>query len=445
MRGFAGFLSLLLAGCASSWGDDYDRLWSEVKSLPVRAELPPEAGSVSFDDAREVDLETLLRIARERNPELREGVSRTRAALAGVRRAGAWDDPMLVLKTEGTPLRQPTSFNRAMENSLGLQQAIPFPGNLGLRSEAAVREAESLHETYRMRERDVLARVTKAYFEYWALERELETHLEHIRLLEEFERVSEARFRTGAVSQQDVLKPQVELVTLQNEVLGTRQRIDSARAALNALLGRPAAAPFGKPKEPAAPSDLIDAQALSARALEVNPDIRAAQFRIRAVKTQLQLAEREAVLPDFGVGVDYMQIPGESDAWAGMLSINLPWLTGKRRAEVRRLEETLRAEEAALETVRTRVLFEVRDAASRVEAARKSLVLFEGELLPKSGQSVEVSRSSYEKGTTSFLDLLDAERSRRDVRLRSYQARAQYASALADLERAAGEDARRKE
>jgi outer membrane protein TolC len=86
----------------------------------------------------------------------------------------------------------------------------------------------------------------------------------------------------------------------------------------------------------------------------------------------------------------------------------------------------------------------VRDALLRAEAARRSVRLFQGELLPKSAQSVEVSRSGYEKDKASFLDLLDAERSQRDVKLKHAQAVAQYASAVADLERAVGADLRRK-
>ena len=80
----------------------------------------------------------------------------------------------------------------------------------------------------------------------------------------------------------------------------------------------------------------------------------------------------------------------------------------------------------------------------RGSPARKSLAVFKGELLPKTAQSVEVSRTSYEKDKGSFLDLLDSERSLRDVKLRHYQVLAQYESAVADLERAVGADLRRK-
>ena len=57
---------------------------------------------------------------------------------------------------------------------------------------------------------------------------------------------------------------------------------------------------------------------------------------------------------------------------------------------------------------------------------------------------MEVSRAAYEKDKTSFLDLLDAERSLRDMKLKYIQAVTQYESASADLERAVGSDLRRK-
>ncbi|HLY72565.1 MAG TPA: TolC family protein, partial [Planctomycetota bacterium] len=117
---------------------------------------------------------------------------------------------------------------------------------------------------------------------------------------------------------------------------------------------------------------------------------------------------------------------------------------GKHGAELAKMEHTLRADQAAVETAKNKALFEVRDAHLRVETARKSLVLFKGELLPRSAQSAEVSRVNYEKDKASFLDLLDAERSRRDVQLKFSQALVQYEMAVTDLERAVGTAIRRK-
>lgn len=440
---------LLIAGCAApAWQEDYDRLRSLVESAPAaRGEaLGPPATDAELDRTLSgpIDLGTLIWVARLRNPELREASWRSRAGLEDVQRAGALDDPMLKVQTEAIPLKHFFSPGLAMDNMFGLSQNFPFPGNLSLGSERALRDAEGLHQNFLDRERDVIGRLKRAYFEYVAATQVLEAHADHLKLMEATEKISDAKFRTGAVSQQDVLKPQLEQVMLHGEVFTMQQMKDSARASLNALLHRPAAAPLGEPR--AIPTDeaSFDLQELTARALESRPDLRAAELKVRSSRLALQLAQRQATLPDFSVGVDYWQIPGGPDAWGAMFSINLPWFTGKKSSEARSLEHTVRADEAALDVLRGRVQYEVRDAWLRVEAARRSTALLRGELLPKTAQTVEVSRTAYEKDKSSFLDLLDAERSLRDVKLKQIQAATQYAAAVADLENAVGSELRRK-
>ena len=444
----AGGSALLTAGCAASWGGDHERLRDDLATFAARHERAPAGPSTDPELDRRlaetVDLETLLHAARARNPELREAAARAQAGLEEVRRAGALDDPMLSFQTEGVPFRNAASPGKAMENKIGLSQPLPFPGNLSLRSEAALREAEGMREMVRERERDVVARVKRAYFEYASLSKELEIHREHVKILEGFEKVSDIKFRNGSGSQQDVLRPQVEQVMLHNDVFMIEQRIGSTQAAINQLLHRPAAAPLGPPREILPVEESFDLADLTARALAGRPEVLAAEFRVKASRAAHTLADREATWPDFSVGIEYMQVPDGLDGYGAMVSINLPWFTGKKSAEVRRTDRLLRADEAAVETVRARVQFEVRDAWLRAESARKSLALYRGELLPKSAQGVEVSRTSYEKDKASFLDLLDSERSLRDVKLRYTQGLAQVESAVADLERATGSDLRRK-
>jgi outer membrane protein TolC len=439
---FLPFFFPLALGCAAAWRDDFDRLRGELEAVRVRHEPASAPDDRALEET--VGLDALVLEARRRNPELRELAARSRAAFEEVRRAGALDDPRLKLETEAVPFDHPGSLDRAEANRVGLGQAIPFPGNLSLRSEAALRDAEGMHQMYLERERELIARVKKAYYEYLVTAREIEVHREHVQLLESFEKVSEVKFRTGAVSQQDLLRPQVEQVMLHAEVLGAEQRFASARAALNVLLHRPPEAPLGAPRAAPPSEEAVDLRELTERALASRPELRAAELRVRGAKAGLQLAERESVLPDFEIAVDYWQIPEGRDAWGGMLALNLPWLTGRKGAEARRMSHLLRADEAALESARNRVRFEVRDAWLRLEAARKALALYRAELLPKSEQSVEVSRASYEKDKASFLDLLDSERSLRDVKLAQVRALVAVESALADLERAVGADLRRK-
>jgi cobalt-zinc-cadmium efflux system outer membrane protein len=450
MRSILLPLGILLAGCAAEWRGDYDRLTADVAyssrfTGPIaRIDAPGTDAELDRMLSSPLDLDLLVKVAIDRNPELKESLARAKAGLEEVRRASSLDDPMLKYESWGIPINQPTAFNRDQTNMFGLRQTFPFPGNLSLRGEAALRDAESIYQMFRDKQLDVVVRLKKAYYVYSSMSKEIEIHLEHVKILGDFEKISDIKFRNGTVSQQDVLKPQVELIMLHNDVLAMNQHVESAKAAINSLLNRPPEAPLGTPRELSVPQEEFDAQDLAAKALSSRPDLLAAQLKAKSSEAALSVAHREATLPDFSVGADYWQLPGApNDAYGVMFSINLPWFTGKHRAEVAKLEHVLRADQAAVDTARNRALFEVRDAYLKVEAVRKSVILYKGELLPKSAQSVEVSRASYEKDKASFLDLLDAERSLRDIKLKFYQAVAEYQAAVADLERAVGTTFRR--
>ena len=441
---------ILLGGCAAAWQGDYDRLAADLAyssrfTGPIsRNEAPSTDAELDKMLSGPLDLDLLIKVATDRNPELKETLARAKAGVEEVRRASSLDDPMLKVEAWGVPINKPTAFNRDDTNMIGLRQNFPFPGNLRLKGEAALRDAESMYQMYRDRQLDVVMRLRKSYLEYYSMAREVDIHLEHARIMTETEKVADIKFRNGQVSQQDVLKPQVELVMLHNDVLAMTQHLESAKAAINALLSRPPEAPLGRPKEPAFPDEKFDVLELSAKALS-RPDVLAAQLKIKSSEAMAKVASREANLPDFSIGLDYWQMPGApNDGYGAMFMINLPWFTGKHGADVAKMEHTVRADQAAAETARNKALYEVRDAYFRVESARRSLILFKGELMPKSAQSAEVSRANYEKDKASFLDLLDAERSLRDVKLKYSQALVQYEMAVADLERAVGQPVRRK-
>jgi outer membrane protein TolC len=449
MRRCLALSLFLLTGCRSPAARDHldgsaPASAGAARGAPTAAAPLDEPSDSEAWLESEVDLARLIAAAIERNPDLRRAFAEAQAASEEATAAGALDDPVFKYEAWAVPNRKPVAFDRDDTNMFGLMQDFPFPGNLALRRRGARLDADGARERARAAERELVARVKKAYYEYFALAKELEIHRQHVRILEDFERISEAKFRTGAGSQQDVLKVQVELVRLHNDVFAIEQGAASARAAINVLIDRPDGAPLGRPREVAVVPSARELAPLQQRSLEARPELLAAAAGRDAARARQELARRRALLPDFSIGLDYWQMPRQDDGWGGTFSFNLPWLTGGRAAEARKQERLAEAEEAALESLQNQVLFEVRDAWLRVEAGARSVVLFEGELLPKSRQSLEVARANYVTDKASFLDFLDAERSLRDMELGHSQALARYEAAEADLERAIGADPRRE-
>jgi outer membrane protein TolC len=212
---------------------------------------------------------------------------------------------------------------------------------------------------------------------------------------------------------------------LHNEVVMIEQRLRSSKAMLNMLLGRAADAPLGAPK-PIEPADEpFDAAEIAGR----RPELRQAEAAVRKAEASLEAGRKDATLPDFMVGVDYMQ----PDAWGGMFSITLPWLSPQKGAELRARELDSRAARMGLEALKNQSAFEARDALYRVEAAAKSIRLYREELEPKSVQANQIARTEFETARGTFVDLMETEGQLRVVRLGLAKAVAEHETAAADL------------
>ena len=141
------------------------------------------------------------------------------------------------------------------------------------------------------------------------------------------------------------------------------------------------------------------------------------------------------------MGLDYWYMPTNTDvhqAYGAMVGINLPWLSGRHGDEEREAEQTVHAEEAALESAQNAVRYELHDAAARLESARQSFTIIDQELLAQARRSLEATQSEYAAGHGDAVGLLDALRSYLQVRIERVRALAELASSQADLERAAG-------
>src|SRR5262249_40944829 len=142
-------------------------------------------------------------------------------------------------------------------------------------------------------------------------------------LAERFARVAEQRYATGGVPQSDVLRAQVELTHAITEVQTGALAIDTARAALNALLSRPPGDPLGVPEDPP-PRDVpsTDAELLRA-ALDGRPELAAQDATITGQQHAVALA-RKAYLPDFEVSVGRFVNFDARDGFGAMASVTVP-------------------------------------------------------------------------------------------------------------------------
>jgi outer membrane protein TolC len=121
--------------------------------------------------------------------------------------------------------------------------------------------------------------------------------------------------------------------------------------------------------------------------------------------------------------------------------MTLPWaVAGKYRAKI--AEETAgRARAGAeVEAVRNETVSLVRDVFLKLNTAQSLIDLYRSGIIVQAEQALESARIAYTTGRADFLNLIDAERRLRDVRLAADMALADWAEQRAELERVAGFD-----
>src|SRR6266481_8369692 len=182
----------------------------------------------------------LLEALLERNPEIQAARSRSEAATTRPSQAGTLQEPTASYTNLG--VGHPFSRLNASEFSyqgFGVSQDLPFPGKLALASEEAKREAEGVQQNYRAVVLDVTSRLKVAYYEWLTVNKAIELTRKHSDLLSRFEEIARNRYTVGKGLQQDVLKAQLEVSTLEQQLAMLAEKRQRAEAEIASLLAVP--------------------------------------------------------------------------------------------------------------------------------------------------------------------------------------------------------------
>ncbi|MGH9835183.1 MAG: TolC family protein [Blastocatellia bacterium] len=203
--------------------------------------------------APDVSLKSLVEEALKQNPEIIAMQRSFDMMRARVPQAKALPDPMLSYGYAGNAVPiPPFDIQKGDPESfrlLSFTQEVPYPGKLALKGKMANVEAEAEWWAYEQTRLNVVAEVKDAYFDLYYLHKAIETVTKNKDLLEKFARIAEASYAVGKGIQQDVLKAQVEISRLIEQLSLLEQRRQTAEVRINSLLFRQPETPLGKPEE----------------------------------------------------------------------------------------------------------------------------------------------------------------------------------------------------
>ena len=423
-----------------------------MRPLPLlAAAVLAAAGGLAHAAAEQTvggDVDSLLVVARGRHPELAAMRYEADAAAARVESADALPDPMF-----GVELRDFTNEAgryadgpnllpaRVGATRYTLTQTLPWFGKRELRRGIADAEGEAARERAAATWADLAWQIKQTFARHYLHMTNLRYGRENLGLLDQLEKIAQARYANGLAPQQDVIRAQTERTVLVGELATIEGEHAQTAARLLTLLGRPAGVRLAAPERlrgRPAPARL-DAAFLATRLAERNPRLAAEAARIAAAEKNRALTWRERY-PDVNVGIAAMQERSRVASYDLMFEISIPLQQDSRRAKEREAERLLDAARARREATLNEAQAELAESLAALAAARRVEELVATSLLPQAELTLQAALAGYETGRVDFAAVLDAQRQIRKAKEDLTRAQVLQEMRRADIERAIGEE-----
>lgn len=303
--------------------------------------------------------------------------------------------------------------------------------------------AESLNQTSRAVEQQIIAGVRTAYFNARAqlaliqVARENLANLElHLKQIEGFAAAGTRPKIDLAQARADRAQGQVQLISAQNAYA-------VAKAQLNQAIGETGTTDYDVQDEalPPIPGEDGDLAALLADALHARPELAALERQIRAQELLVSSA-KGAYGPTLGAAMSVTDSGVELTnlTWNWNASLNLSWglfqglLT---RSQVREAKANLSVVQAQRAGIVNQVRVEVEQAQLQVRAAKATIAAV-GEALFNSRERLRLAEGRYQSGVGNVIELGDAQVAAATAAAQSIQAEYNLATARAALLKALG-------
>ena len=347
-------------------------------------------------------------------------------------------NPGLTFSAENLKVSGDTPFNNLYEVSTTYAQTFELGGKRRLRREVAdlivsVADAK-LADVLRQR----LFEVKRAYYEAVLTRYALFNAIENRNSFDELIKFNKVRFEEGAIAEGELLKVKLERVKFDSAFA---QAELAQRQALIKLLHFLGETDFSRVEAVAgelsfAPINL-DLASLKEMALKNRPDVKAAELDVT-------LAERRLALEHARNSMDITPFAGVKRVGIDntvLFGVTIPLrINDRNQAGIARAAAEEKVVNTELVIARNLALADVESAYRAYETARDQVTTFQRELLQQANESYTIALAAYQEGATELLALLEAQRTRADIRQQYYRTLFDYQTSILMLEQAVGKE-----
>jgi len=448
--------SSLLGGCKV--GPNYHRpdIQTPAAYRDVSDDPQAQAQAASYADLpwwqvfRYPQLQDLIRTALKQNYDLQLATERINSARAQLTITRSSLFPQV--QGDGSFQGGKLQFFPAKSNLLFLAADASFQldlfGKLRRETEAARAELLATEDARQTVILTLVSDVASDYFALLQLDLELQITHETVKTQEDSVKLTNLRVQHGVATKLDVLQAQQTLDTANAQIPDLERQIAQEENAISILLGNyPQAVPRGRPLvEQALPPGVPPGMPSSL--LERRPDIRQAEHILVAANAEIGVAKAQ-FFPQIALTGSGGGAFGRSSAFSSLMSTQLgiwsygaqvsqPIFTGGALKGNLKLAES--EHQQALIAYRQSIQQAFGDVSDALIGYQKlhEVRLRQEDTVADLQESVRLSNMRYSGGTTTFLEVLDGQRSLFSAELTLAQARGSEYQSLVQLYRSLG-------
>ena len=367
--------------------------------------------------APSLTLDAALQAAAERNTAIQAAQASVDASAQSIVSAGQLPNPKLAAGIDALPVNGDQGFtigqNILTMRRVGIEQEWVSSRKRALQSDLASRMTEREQSGYLaqlagVRERTATAWLNATYAKRAvALREALLDHMRHELA------ATQASYRGAKAAAADVAQARLMLAQTNDDLLKTRQALQTALIDLSRWTGTPAADVTGNPPAPQSAVSALSADQLR----DVEPALIAAAADIRVADADVAVAESRRT-PNWTWNVSYLQGGGNMRFVSVGVSIPLPI----RRSSVEDRDVSGKAGLATkarliYEDTQRQVDADIQTLSATLAGGRERLAGLQAALLPSADTRVDLATAAYRAGTGTLADTFAAKRAQLDAQI----------------------------
>jgi cobalt-zinc-cadmium efflux system outer membrane protein len=385
-------------------------------------------------------IEELVALALKNNPQ----PTIARANLEAARRRAS------ALKSLPNPVLQVVAgfsgSDEARDEEIILSQPLDLFGQRKAQRRVLEAQARALEAGSTLVRRALIVEVKNAAAQLFAAQEAASLGESQMEIAQKFATAAHRRAELGDIPPVQAERAELELLRAENELANARAVRLTRRAVLNQLVGHAPEMPLrikseataaGSEQRSSAATSIFSQRPELLAALINRPDILSAQATLEAQRAQVDAIGKQR-LPQIELQARRSAVFGSGEIALRAVLTAPVFDFGSIKNEKRAAQAEVQAQEASIELLKSQAAAQVEQALVRLEQQRATAARFRDGIVPQTLELLRKTQIGFDAGASTYLEVLEAQRTLRAVQAEYLQALAGVRISEAQLESALG-------